>query len=320
MLRAYDYIENMTNRAAIQTPAQFGEELKLAKTAAEKALQIGHSEFTACPGCHGTHLVHFFSKWGVSYLRCTGCGTIFCETDDYTLTAYQSDEALCAFRNSERYQCEAAEKRKLNWQEQMDWMQFRSFRYLGRKSGLRIVSGGSRYRGFTEMLQRSEFCGSYAELSNMAGCAASERAEVALSFNLIQQSNRPEAHLTDLNRQMAPGALLFLSARVGTGIDILVLREHAQIYPYEYVTLLSRRGLTNVLKEAGFTLLDYSTPGVMDVGYIYSNRAFIPQEDLFLRNLMFDSDQATLGEFQRFLQKSGSSSYAHIVARKDEER
>lgn len=320
MLRAYDYIENTASRAAIQTPAQFGEELRLARAAVEKALQIGRGEFTACPGCHGTHLVHFFSKWGVSYLRCTECGTIFCEADDGTLAAYQRDEELCAFRNSEQYQLEAAKKRKLNWQEQMDWMQFRTFRYLGRKSGVRVVSGGSRYRGFAEMLQRSEFCGSYAELSDTVGGAASEPAEVALSFNLIQQSNCPKAHLSALNRRMEPGALLFLSARVGTGIDILVLREHAQIYPYEYVTLLSRKGLTNVLGEAGFTLLDYSTPGVMDVGYIYSNRAFIPQEDLFLRNLIFDSDQATLGEFQRFLQKSGSSSYAHIVARKDEER
>lgn len=320
MLRAYDYIENMTSRAAIQTPAQFSEELKLAKAAVGKVLQIGRSEFTACPGCQGTHLVHFFSKWNVCYLRCTECGTIFCEIDDPALAAYQNDEALCAFRNSEQYQLEAAEKRKLSWQERMDWMQFRSFRYLGKQSGLRIVSGGSRYLGFTEMLLHSAFCGSYAELPTEADGAAPERAEVALSFNLIQQSNHPEVHLSNLNRRMKLGALLFLSARVGTGVDILVLREHAQIYPYEYVTLLSRQGLTNVLKEAGFTLLDYSTPGVMDVGYIYSNRAFIPPDDLFLRNLIFDSDQATLREFQRFLQKSGSSSYAHIVARKDEER
>lgn len=320
MLKAYDYVEIPASRAAIQTSEQYNEEQKLAKAAVDRVLQLNNGNFTACPGCGGTHLTHFFSKWEVSYLRCMECGTIFCAVDDNTLAAYQSDTELCKFRLDEAYQQEATQKREQSWKELIDWIQFRSFRYLHKKEALRVLSGGSRYTGFTKLLLNSGACASYAELGQPFEEGKPTRAEIALSFNLIQQSNKPVKQLAALNRRMEKGALLFVSARLGTGFDILVLREHAQVYPYEFVTLLSRQGLMNALHKAGFALLDYSTPGVMDVGYVHSNRAFIAEGDLFTRSLIFDSDQTILGEFQRFLQKSGMSSYAHIVARKEEER
>ena len=110
-----------------------------------------------------------------------------------------------------------------------------------------------------------------------------------------------------------------MSARIGTGFDILVLKEHAQIYPYEYVSLLSKQGIERVLRHAGFEMLDYSTPGSMDVGYVKNKLPFVSSENLFVKNLISNSDQLLLDEFQRFLQKSGMSSYAHIVAKKVDE-
>ena len=165
------------------------------------------------------------------------------------------------------------------------------------------------------MMENSELCGSYEILEE----GSQTRGDIALSLNLVQQANDPDRHLRELNRHLEKNGLLFLSARIGTGFDILVLREHAQVYPYEYVSLLSRKGLELALERNGFRMLDYSTPGSMDVGYVRARYAFIPEEDLFVRNLIRDSDERTLQELQRFLQKSGMSSYAHIVAQKMEE-
>lgn len=315
MLKAYDYIDATADRNTIQKSENFNKELKLAKKAVSRVLQMEQGNSPVCPGCAGRKLSVFFTKWGVDYLRCPDCGTIFCEVDDETLAEYHSDQDLNEFRSRDEYQQEASEKRRFSWQEIIDWIQFRSFRYLKKNKGLSIVSGGDRFTGFTEMVKNSDICGSYSLLG-----VSDSPAEVALSFNLLQQSNAPVEHLTALNRQLENGGLLFLSARIGSGFDILVLKEHAQVYPYEYVTLLSRESLTAVLEKAGFEVLDYSTPGAMDVGYVQSKREAIPQDDLFIRNLIFDSDSTTLREFQRFLQKSGMSSYAQIVARKREER
>ncbi len=314
MLRAYDYTENTAGRSALQASQSFNQELKLAKAAVGRALQLETEGPAQCPGCGGKEHTLFFEKWGVAYLRCGNCGSVFADVDNETLKAYQEDAVLSDFRSSSTYQQEAKEKRELSWQEILDWMQFRCFRYLGRNQGLRIFSGGERYAGFAEMMRSSPLCGNLTVYQQ--GETGDGTFEIAVSFNLLQQSNHPREHLRMLNRHLMPGGLLFLSARLGTGFDILVLREHAQVYPYEYVSLLSRQGLSHILAQAGFEMLDYSTPGHMDVGYVQSKRAFIHEDNLFVRNLISDSDQIILGEFQRFLQKSGMSSYAHIVAKK----
>ncbi len=315
MLKAYDYVDATADRKTIQKSENFNRELKLAKKAVNRVLQIEQGAAPLCPGCESKKLSVFFTKWGVDYLRCSDCGTIFCEVDDETLKEYHSDADLTEFRSRDEYQQEASEKRRFSWQEIIDWIQFRAYRYLKKNKGLDIVSGGDRFSGFVDMVKESDICGSYSSVED-----GSNNAEVALSFNLIQQSNSPEEHLNTLNKSLKNGGLLFLSARIGSGFDILVLKEHAQVYPYEYVTLLSKEGLVNLLDKTGFEVLDYSTPGAMDVGYVQSKREAIPQDDLFIRNLIFDSDSTTLREFQRFLQKSGMSSYAQIVARKREER
>lgn len=314
MLRAYDYTENTAGRSSLQASQSFNQELKLARAAVGREIQLETEGPAQCPGCGGKDHTLFFEKWGVAYLRCSSCGSVFADVDDETLNAYQKDEMLSAYRSSTVYQQEAKEKRELSWQEILDWIQFRCYRYLGRNKGLRIFSGGDRYTSFVEMMRKSELCGNLTVYQQDE--AEDPSFEIAVSFNLLQQSNRPLEHLRMLNHHLVSGGLLFLSARLGTGFDILVLREHAQVYPYEYVSLLSKQGLTHILKQAGFEMLDYSTPGHMDVGYVQSKRAFISEDNLFVRSLISDSDQIILGEFQRFLQKSGMSSYAHIVAKK----
>lgn len=316
MLKAYDYVENSMDRTAIQDSARFNEELKLAKNTVERVLQMEMTDAPVCPGCQSTNVSFFFEKWGVSYLRCETCGTIFVQVGKDTLEAYQTDTALTQFRNSEEYQEEARQKRQLSWQELVDWIVFRSYRYHGKKDGLHVVTGGDRHLGFAERIKDSAICKTYTLLKD----AQPGQAEIALSFNLLQQTNAPREHLTALNRALQQHGLLFLSARIGTGFDILALKEYSQIYPYEYVSLLSKAALEKSLEVTGFELLDFSTPGSMDVSYVRKKQAYIAAEESFIRTLMRECDERSLGEFQRFLQKSGMSSYAHIVAKKVEER
>lgn len=314
MLKAYDYVESTADRSSIQTPEQFDAEMKLAKAAVDRVIQLEAENATSCPGCGKTELAPFFTKWGVYYLRCEHCGTVFTQVGDSTLKAYLGDEGLKQFRDADSYQREASEKRSDSWQEILEWINFRSFRYLKKNRQLSVYSGGDRYRGFADMMRESDLCKDYWTGDSNA------QADIALSMNHLQQTNRPKEYLSELNRRIERGGLLFLSTRLGTGFDVLMLREHAQIYPYEYVTLLSKNSLFHVLEQAGFEVLDFSTPGRMDVGYVQSKHAYIPREELFVRNLIKENDPVTLSEFQRFLQKSGMSSYAHIVAKKVENR
>lgn len=314
MLRAYDYVENTVDRDAIQKTERFNDELKLARRAVEHSAKVEIENDIICPGCESRKVSVFFCKWNVAFLRCEECGTIFVPVDNDTLFNYQNDKDLMSFRTSEEYQLEAKEKRMFSWQEILDWIIFRCYRYLGKKENLYIATGGDRYIAFSNLIKQSALCGNYKNIKDVQA----NEADIAISLNLIHQKNSPSKHLLELNKVLKKDGLLFLSARIGTGFDILALKEYSYIYPYDYISLLSKNALEKRLNEAGFELLDYSTPGCMDVSTVWKKQAFIANNESFIKTLMRECDERALGEFQRFLQKTGMSSYAHIVAKKVE--
>jgi hypothetical protein len=71
------------------------------------------------------------------------------------------------------------------------------------------------------------------------------------------------------------------------------------------------------LTRAGFTLLEVSTPGVLDVEIVQAHLRHDPSLPLsaFERQLLA-ADVETHAAFQSFLQEHGMSSFARIVGRK----
>ena len=76
MLKAYDYIDATADRNTIQKSENFNKELKLAKKAVSRVLQMEQGNSPVCPGCAGRKLSVFFTQWGVDYLRCPDCGKV----------------------------------------------------------------------------------------------------------------------------------------------------------------------------------------------------------------------------------------------------
>lgn len=70
-----------------------------------------------------------------------------------------------------------------------------------------------------------------------------------------------------------------------------------------------------ILEEAGFQLLEITTPGTRDMESVLRNQERIEESNFFVKYLMRVADKRTLADFQRFLQKSGLSSFAQVVAK-----
>ena len=319
MLKAYDYISDSPDRSLLQSGEHNLEELKLARAVVNKIGLRECTQIAKCVVCGCIKTKPLFEKWGIIYNRCPQCESVFAITDANSIEAYNNDADLMAFRKEDSYQAEAAERRDLIWDELLDWVSFRSFRYLGSNSGLVVTDFGDRYIGLINKIKASDLCISYSLKDSILekNSGNIEKPDIVLSFDRIQKTLDPASLLAEMNEELKIGGLLFLSARTGTGFDILTLNSSAQIYPYEYVFLPSRYALSLLLQQAGFKLLDYSTPGKMDVGYVLNQYEHIDESNLFIRSLLKNSDKETLSEFQRFLQKSCMSSYAHIVARKE---
>lgn len=108
--------------------------------------------------------------------------------------------------------------------------------------------------------------------------------------------------------------------KLGTIIEVIVIwytASHDTVAQgYESIFLPSTNGAETLLNKAGFNILEISTPGTLDIEHVLKNSDQLKPDDLFTKYLLTQTDRYVLAEFQRFLQKSGMSSHARIIAQK----
>lgn len=144
-------------------------------------------------------------------------------------------------------------------------------------------------------------------------------ATAALLFESLDRAWDPAQLLRTVAGMLAPGGLLFVTALVSSGFDLAVLGARNQyLYPPDRANCFSRTGLERVITQAGFSLIEVSTPGVLDVEVL---RAHLRQDPAlavspFERRLA-EAGPETQGAFQAFLQQQGLSSFARALARRD---
>lgn len=287
-----------------------------------RAFALAHphhrTEAGTCPACGGRQVAPFFATWGIRYYRCAACGTIFDNVTPAEAQAYFSQPELQKLRISDAYQDAAAKSREQRWQDLIDWIAFRAFRYLGRNTGLSVLDYGNRWRGFSEMLRTSDFTGTYtlrdSLLSPDAPCGS---ADIVLALNYTERCTEPHTFLEEVRGNLAKDGLFIFSIKAGHGFDILTLRENNRsILPYEHNFLPSRDGIATLLDAAGFELLEYTSPGTFDFNYVKAHKDGLGGSNYFMRYFIEHATANAQAEFQRFLQRSGMSSYAQLIARR----
>ena len=319
MLKAYDYFEYAEGNNMNQQADLLAEETELSKSIVLSIKEKKRNNKVHCL-CSNVKMEPFFEKWGIEYCRCPICYTITANVSKSEIDTFKNNDELINFRTSPHYQEEAAIYRKLDWEELLDWIYFRTYRYIEKKC-FSIVDYGNRYEFFAEKINSSRFCEKY-ELRNTIieqnkfSTDTISSADIVLHLNHLQQSISPIDDLIDAGISLRPGGLLFFSTRIGTGFDILALTKHSKILPYDHIYLPSISMLKYIFAKAGYRILEISTPGRLDVIYVKENKDKISDKQHILKLLMEHEDKIVLQELQRFLQKSEMSSYVQIVAQK----
>lgn len=225
-------------------------------------------------------------------------------------------------QSSETFHAEVAQTRaehvlspKLEWIQSALRMQG-----LERPSVLEVVTPPS---AITALLSG---CGAFSDVATvnevdlvMAGSAVPrERVEAAVLFESLDRVDDPVALLAAVRERVVAGGLIFVTALVSTGFDVAVLGlRNMYLYPPDRTNCFSLQGLEGLLRHAGFTLLEVSTPGVLDVEIVQTHLRHDPSLSLsgFERQLL-GADRQTLEAFQAFLQQNRMSSFARIIGRK----
>jgi len=319
-IRSYESYEYLPESKQLRNTKYFDEEVRIAKKIV-RTIPLRDDNPRTCIGCGRNEIELFFTKWDVEYFRCQKCGTVFANTDEDTVRKFSRDTELKELRTCEDYQNSIAEKRSVSWSELIDWISYRSFRYLGKNKNLKITDVGNRYTKLADMIKTSGLCSEYELTDSIWSDKKLDEtddghADVILCFDRIQNSTDPLSDIKKLNTKLKEGGLLYLGLKIGSGFEMLVLKEHADVFPYEHIFLPSVGSLEQIMEKAKFEILDESTPGKMDVASVLEKKDHIDQSELFIRKFIETADPRLLNEFQHFLQKSGMSSYARIVARK----
>lgn len=266
---------------------------------------------------------YFFTKWNVDYLCCEECSSIYAVCDEETVSGYLSYGELTSLRLSEEYQEQITNSRQDVWKEFLEWVEVRSYRFLGRNKNLNIIDVGNRLAGLADMTKKSPICGKYNLIDSMyvaeGDYIGDEDADIIFYNDVFKTEFHPDERFQSIKKLMKKDGILFIGARAGSGFDILTLKEkNTKIYPYEHILLPSVRGIMNFLRNNGFEVLEITTPGVMDVKYVMEDLDKLGDGEEFVRHLLKEGDESTLQEFQRFLQKSCMSSFIRVIARRTE--
>lgn len=154
-----------------------------------------------------------------------------------------------------------------------------------------------------------------------AATHAGERVQAAVLLESLDRVDDPVALLKVVRDRLDPGGLLFVTALASSGFDMSVLGLRSlYIYPPDRANCFSRAGLQALLQRAGFTLMEVSTPGALDVEIVQEHLRRDPTIMLstFERQILNAGDE-TRAAFQAFLQQQGLSSFIRMVARPSEQ-
>ncbi|MEY8283634.1 methyltransferase domain-containing protein [Lachnospiraceae bacterium 50-23] len=316
MLKAYDYAEISQEMTGLKNEGLFRREKGIALKFVLDHMDIMRQG--KCPICGSSHTRFIFSRWDIDYLFCNDCCSIFVPVEEDVIKEYLAIPEMNELRISSEYQEQAEQRRSEIWEELVMWAQYRTYRYLGRNTQLDVIDYGNRYTGSVERFRNSGMCRRY-ELRDSILSIRTERVETAdviLYMNQLQHETDPVSTLQILKGNLKENGILILNTRLGSGFDILTLKGSMDsVFPYEHIMLPSRKGLEMMLDKAGFELLEITTPGTRDMESVLRNKERIEEGNFFVKYLLRTADRSVLADFQQFLQKSGLSSFAQVVAK-----
>jgi Methyltransferase domain len=286
-----------------------------------------------CPACGSSKLEAGFAKNGLDYLQCYDCRSLWASPrpsfEQYRWYLHESPAAQ--FRCDPEYLRDIEGRMRDVALRRADQLESLAGQVSG--SGW-IVQVGPRNPMVLEQLQRRgrgplacvnplppyrSLSGPditiHADLTQLAA----RSAKIVAVFDSFEHERDIEGLMAQAHRVLVPGGYLVVAARSGSGFDVQVLWEYADVSPLEHLNLISVEGMQIVLVRYGFEVLEFSTPGQLDVQVVQRLRAekgaALPR---FLEYLLSHRDAICHEKLQDFIQEQRLSSHMCLIARKRE--
>ncbi len=275
-------------------------------------LLVGGCE-RGCPACRGTGHVEFV-RLGFPYHRCDGCQSLFVSPlpNAQRLALYHETGEAERFRREQMLPVTAGVRARHALAPRVHWVMTAAARRGSSRSFAQLGADGSPY---LDLLRAAG--ADISAVENLVCDIPAGEVDGVIAFDVLERSAVFSDALRHCRRLLRPAGLLFVTTMSGDGLEIRILGAGTRsLVPPVHLQLLSRAGWHAALAHEGFRLVEYSTPGELDVQAVAE--ACRRDADVHLPPILDDlvrhDDEQVVRGFQEVLQQAGLSAHVQLVA------
>jgi len=294
-----------------------------------------------CPACKSPENKKAFVKFGFQYVECQNCRTVYMNPhpDDKDIKEHFLSSPSARFWRYTLLKATGDIRKEKIYYPRIQWIIDMAEEYLSGPKN--IADFNSRSTDYIAYLLSSEYFHNRSiinpyfsiddiedeklksdifEASNPGKSLTNKNPiNIATAFEVIDCTSDVDALMKTMKSILCKGGLCFITTLSISGFDMQVLWENSKsIFPPDRINALSQKGLKLLFQRHGFEMLEYSTPGVLDLDIVereYNKRPSlnIPR---FVKSMLETGDEQLKQDFQNFLQSNRLSSFVRIALRK----
>lgn len=287
-----------------------------------------------CPACGSSEVASTFEKFDMAYRECASCRSLYVSPrpDDATLARYDVESAARRYWRETLAPGSGQARRERIVKPRSEWVADSTREYA---PGARTCADiATTQWGYVEELlaeglfERFVLVDSAVATPNdipgvQAWSTGHEGAfygpvEVATLLEVADRTSDVEALFAGVRSMLRDDGLAFVTAVLASGFDIQTLWERADnVFPPDRLNVFTVEGWRRLFARHGFEVLEFSTPGILDVEIVSAAVERDPslQVTRWTSHLL-GQDEHVRRAFQEFLQQELLSSYGRVVLRK----
>ena len=291
-----------------------------------------------CPGCHSDALATSFRKFGMRYIECANCHSLYVSpspNDESLVKYYKYSTSRNYWRDNISKQTRQKRKEKII-KPRFEWIKESVEEYFPHATHI-VDINTDQYGYIEEMVETSLFHRKTLlnpflplndiDLSNriqvvntpMDDFAFEREIDVITIFEVADRKADVDNFFENIRRILKKNGLCFMTAILASGFDLQVLWDKADnIFPPDRLNVFSIEGLQRLFDRHDFECIELSTPGILDVEIVEKAIQQNPQIEIprFIEYFLKNRNVETRKSFQDFLQMNLLSSYGRILLRK----
>ena len=301
-----------------------------------KALAERKNEFreTNCPACESKEASHEYEIYGLGYMRCHSCRTVYlspCPPQELIMWYLETSSALKFWRERMPESIRVSRKSKL-YAARADFV-IEHTRGLSNQKGILVDVGAGNGEFAEEMASRALFekivvvepqplslDHPHIEVATISfeEFSLQKKADVIVAFEVLEHIIDPELFLKKVHDLLADdGSFVFSTPNID-GFETSTLGRESRAWWFDHVRLYNPESIKVLLERFEFEVLDIQTPGHLDVE-IVARAAKAGKLDLRENpalGFLLDSEDSIRSSFQAYLRAKKLSSHMACVARK----